>query len=225
MTIIGTPTNLNLNGTTPPPPPGAVNVGTQAGLPYPDPNDPTQVVRDESDFYYPVPVGGSFVISADYQLSDVDSGYTIIANSAIPITVTMPPTAPTLQVGQGRWNVSIRNFGAGLVTVVPNGPNLEGSSANVKLVQGAALLGVSTDGTDYYGIYVPAKVLIAIPSTTRGDFSLVHGLGATPKDAAIKATSTGLIRFQASPSPPWDATNIYLNASADGLTGFLGVSV
>jgi hypothetical protein len=57
---------------------------------------------------------------------------------------------------------------------------------------------------------------VTIPSTTRGDFSLAHGLGVTPSYAFIQSTANGIIRFQ---TTRYDATNVYLNASADGLTG------
>lgn len=58
-----------------------------------------------------------------------------------------------------------------------------------------------------------------------GDFSFAHGLSVVPKEVRIGNTSDGAIRFQAAPSPPWDITNIYLNASDDGLTGFLEITV
>lgn len=66
-------------------------------------------------------------------------------------------------------------------------------------------------------------VQIPIPSTTRGDFSIAHGLGKTPSDVDIKIQSDGLIRFQT--SQLWDATNVYLNASDDGLTGTLVIEL
>lgn len=58
--------------------------------------------------------------------------------------------------------------------------------------------------------------IVAITSTTRGDFSLPHGLAATPAYAFIQNETNGIIRFQ---TTRYDGTNIYLNASADGLTG------
>lgn len=65
--------------------------------------------------------------------------------------------------------------------------------------------------------------IVNIPPTTRGDFTLAHGLGAAPSLVTIGPMNNGLIRFQASPNPPWDDTNVYLNASSDGITGILGV--
>ncbi len=63
-----------------------------------------------------------------------------------------------------------------------------------------------------------ASAELAIPSTTAGDFSLAHGLPVTPSEAWIQITSNGLIRFQPS---RYDGTNVYLNASDDGLTGYV----
>jgi hypothetical protein len=57
---------------------------------------------------------------------------------------------------------------------------------------------------------------IAIPSTTRGNFTLAHGLGTAPLFGWIQNETNGIIRFQ---TTRYDGTNVYLNASADGLTG------
>lgn len=61
---------------------------------------------------------------------------------------------------------------------------------------------------------------IAIPLTTRGDFQLAHGLGTIPLNAQIQLTTNGLIRFQ---TTRYDATYLYLNASADNLQGYVGL--
>ncbi len=60
-----------------------------------------------------------------------------------------------------------------------------------------------------------------IPATTRGAFQIVHGLSRAPRRAMVVMDSDGLIRLQ---NPVrFDATYIYLSASADGLTGFVEV--
>lgn len=61
--------------------------------------------------------------------------------------------------------------------------------------------------------------MLAIGPTTRGNFTVAHGLSAAPSDVDIKMQSDGLIRFQ--PGTMWDATNVYLNASDDGLIATL----
>lgn len=222
----GSPTNVNLNDTVPVSKPDAFNVEWQAGPAYPDPNSPGDWVRDTSACYRTPSVGGVVVLTADYQLSDVDSGWTFVCNSSSAITLTMPIAIPILPNPEGVWNIRIENKGAGVVTVDPNGLNLDGSSSTQTIGKGRGF-SISTDGTNYWssGLSAPTKARIAIPSTTRGDFSLAHGLGVTPSDARINITADGLIRFQASPSPPWDATNAYLNASDDGLTGFLVIEL
>jgi hypothetical protein len=218
MAITGSPTNLNLNDAVPPAPPGAVNIGFQAGLPYPDPNDATQLVRDADGYYFPAPVGGDLILTDDYQLSDVDSGFTIIANSATPITITFPPAPPSLNSGQGVWRVKIKNFGSGLVTIDPNGPNLDGSAATRTLTQGAGFE-VSTDATDYWTFanFGPAPpTILSVPATANpGPFQIAHGLGRAPSAVSIVATSDGFIRLNA---PKFDATYVYLSASDGGLT-------
>ncbi len=64
-----------------------------------------------------------------------------------------------------------------------------------------------------------------INPVTHGDFVFAHGLGVVPMSVRIGNTSDGIIRFQATPVPPWDITDVYLNASDDGLTAFLEVLV
>lgn len=65
-----------------------------------------------------------------------------------------------------------------------------------------------------------------VPFTTpaEGDFAWPHGLGTTPKGCTINpATSGGLGLVEFSQIPRFDATNIYLYASAAGLVGELEV--
>jgi hypothetical protein len=59
---------------------------------------------------------------------------------------------------------------------------------------------------------------IDIPATTAGNFSVAHGMAATPKLALIQMTSAGRIWFQ---TARYDATNVYLVASDSGLTAKL----
>lgn len=58
---------------------------------------------------------------------------------------------------------------------------------------------------------------VAVTSTTRGNFTLAHSLGVTPAFAMVVNETNGIIRFQS--GTRWDGTNLYLHASADGLTG------
>jgi hypothetical protein len=60
-------------------------------------------------------------------------------------------------------------------------------------------------------------VSIPLAPASAGDFTVPHGLGATPALAEIQMTSGGEIWFQ---SPPADGTNLYLVASAPGITGY-----
>ncbi len=72
---------------------------------------------------------------------------------------------------------------------------------------------------EQYLASVPIEFVI--PSTTRGDFQIAHGLSRVPRRAIPVSDSAGLIRLQ---NPVrFDATYIYLNASDDGLTGFVEV--
>jgi len=63
--------------------------------------------------------------------------------------------------------------------------------------------------------------LITVTSDAAGDFTPVpHGLGRTPLAAIPVPTSPGLMRL----TPDlYDATNVFLNASASGVTAFVFV--
>jgi hypothetical protein len=61
-----------------------------------------------------------------------------------------------------------------------------------------------------------ADAEVALTPGAAGNFTVPHGLGASPVFAMVEMTSGGAIWFQ---SPPWDATNLYLVASDAGLTG------
>jgi len=78
-----------------------------------------------------------------------------------------------------------------------------------------------TGGNTQFDVPSVGSAQIPVGPTTRGDFTLAHGLTGTIIDIGIKMQSDGLIRFQ-SPTM-WDATNVYLNASDDGLIATLVV--
>jgi len=58
---------------------------------------------------------------------------------------------------------------------------------------------------------------VSLAPNAPGNFSVAHLLGRTPVGAVIQMTSSGSIWFQA--SLMFDATNVYLVASAAGITG------
>ena len=142
------PVILNLNDTSPPPKPDTFAVEYQLGNIRIDPNT-GNVMGDSSGCYRTPHVGGVVVLTEDYQLSDVDSGWTFVCNSATPFTLTLQGAVPILPNPEGLWNIKIRNLVAGAVTLDPNGLNLDGSASTVTINQGDAYV-ISTDGTDYY---------------------------------------------------------------------------
>lgn len=153
MSVTGIPTNINLNDTNPPAPPDAINIDFQVGASTIDPSDPTKLLRDTSGFYYPPQVGGVLLITEDYELGGPDSGWTFVCDSATPFTISMPPSPPVLQNGQGIWRVRIVNLGVGAVTLNLNGLTLDITSSsplsNPVLQQGQAL-DISTDGSNLF---------------------------------------------------------------------------
>jgi hypothetical protein len=59
--------------------------------------------------------------------------------------------------------------------------------------------------------------LVAVAPASGGNFTVAHGLSATPSAAAVMMTSDGGIWFQL--PTLFDATNLYLTASDAGITG------
>lgn len=61
-----------------------------------------------------------------------------------------------------------------------------------------------------------APTIVALTPTIGGNFTVAHGLSATPTYAVIQMTSDGEIWFQ---TPQYDGTNLYLTASDGEITG------
>jgi hypothetical protein len=218
MAMSTTPTNVNFDDLQPPAKPDSFNIEWQADTPVPDPNSPGDYVRNVSACYQTPPVGGDIVLTADYDLGGPDTGLTFICNSATPITIKLPPAIPQLPNPQGVWRVKIKNVGAGLVTVDPNGLNLDNSAAVVTLSQNSGFE-ISTDNAGYWtfgNFSTSIPTIVSVPATANpGAFQIAHGLGRAPSAVSIVATSDGIIRLNA---PKFDATYVYLSASDGGLT-------
>ena len=124
---------INLNDTTPAAPSGYQNAKWQA-----DSSSPRNVSA-----YFPGS-GGVLVKTADYTAVAADCGKLIVFNSSSPHTLTLPAAAPFAQ-----WNIGVQNIGAGVVTISPNGLNLDGASSSLTLAQTQGLA-ISTDATNYF---------------------------------------------------------------------------
>ncbi len=66
---------------------------------------------------------------------------------------------------------------------------------------------------------IPSGLTTEVPFTSpnAGNFTVPHGLGVIPRSVSIAMTSAGLVWQQV---VRFDATNLYLVASASGLTGY-----
>ena len=81
---MATPTEGNLNATTPAAPSGSANVEFQASAPYPDPNNPSALLRDISANFptlkrFVCPVNGSL---QDFTLPKIPAGVIILVWNA-----------------------------------------------------------------------------------------------------------------------------------------------
>jgi len=63
---------------------------------------------------------------------------------------------------------------------------------------------------------IPAPTEVSLAPSAPGNFTVAHGLGRTPVVGFVQMTSGGEIWFQTS---RYDVTNLYLTASAGGITG------
>ena len=78
----------------------------------------------------------------------------------------------------------------------------------------AGLLGASASALQ------PATATLNVTSPAPGNFSWPHGLGMAPQSITILMTSAGSIWAQ---SPAFDATNVYLSASAPNLSATISL--
>jgi hypothetical protein len=89
-------------------------------------------------------IAGVSVKTANYGILDTDRGKLVVANSASALAFTLPNTIPT-----SSWSVSVQNIAAGVLTVDPNGHNLDGAASTFTLLKGQGMV-LFTDGTNYF---------------------------------------------------------------------------
>ena len=122
-----------------------------------------------------------------------------------PLSAPTPPPAPPSST-----NYLFYNSGSGFYHQAA----AVGASASDALigqvVTSATAVISATPATGIYG-------QVSLAPNAPGNFSVAHLLGRTPVGAVIQMTSSGSIWFQA--SLMFDATNVYLVASAAGITG------
>ena len=124
---------INLDDATPAAPSGFQNAKWQA-----DGSSPRNVSA------YVPGTGGVVVKTADYVATTADCGKLIVFNSAGPHTLTLPAASPFAQ-----WNISVQNIGTGILTISPNGLNIDGAGSSFILAQTQGLA-ISTDATNYF---------------------------------------------------------------------------
>lgn len=106
-------------------------------------------------------IGGATTKAGNTQGQMSDGGQTLVWNTAVPSTYTLPSTPPSAQ-----WFVILRNTGTGALTVSRNGLTIDSRTANLTLYQGDSVM-ISTDNTNYlsssarplsFGIFVPSTM-------------------------------------------------------------------
>lgn len=130
------------------------------------------------------------------------SNYKTITVASGTFTLTLPSSVPT--TGQ---SIRVINYGSGVVTVAPNGINLNGSTSNQTLLAGSAAFPTSmwilSDGTNYFGMTSNGSNIVATSNMLAGDGN-GNGVSAgftaanvVRKDAANTISAAGGIDMSA----------------------------
>jgi hypothetical protein len=171
-----------LNGVTPAAPSGYQNARWQQGPS--TGNDPEYDVPLIPDSCYVPNVGTAVVKTASYTATIADMGTLLVFNSASALTLTLPNPVPlnalVPSTTETRWNVSVQNIGAGLLTISRNGLMIDGAATNLPLNQNSGMV-IYTDGTNYFterGVSAPA-VTLKTNGTTNSSQALLNLVAGT----------------------------------------------
>jgi len=174
-------TSILLNSTSPAAPSGYINAKPQT-----DGATPQQSIT-----HYVPNVGGVAAKTASYTAVAADNGTLVSFNSASAMTLTLPATPPFAV-----WKIAVQNVGAGVLTVSPNGLNLDGAAGSLTLNQNSGLV-VYTDGTNYFtergaATALPsgaANLVVATPNGISGAASLRALVAADLPTSGVTAGS------------------------------------
>ena len=159
--------------------------------------------------------------AGDLGINGVVSGFTLSASSSLtpglasgvifaqgnryaPASAPVPPAAPA-----NAANYLLYNSASGFYYQAGAAGANAGDALVGKVITSATAVTSATQGTRIYG-------QISLAPGAPGNFAVAHLLGRAPIGAVIQMTSTGSIWFQPA---MFDATNLYLVASAGGITG------
>jgi hypothetical protein len=141
---------------------------------------------------YVVAGGASGVLkkTTNYNAAAGDAGYLVSFNdaSAVSYTLLATPSSAT-------WVVDVENIGAGVLTVNPNGANLDGSASSLILEQNQGCR-IYTDGTNYFtqrGVGLGGNVNVQTAS---------YNFAATDQGKAVIANKTSALTFTLLATPP-----------------------
>ena len=159
--------------------------------------------------------------AGDLGINGVVSGFTLSASSSLtpglaggvlfaqgsryaPASALVPPAAPASAA-----NYLFYNSSSGFYYQAGAAGANAGDALIGKIITSAAAVTSVTQATRVYG-------QVSLAPGAPGNFTVAHLLGRAPIGAVIQMTSTGSIWFQPA---MFDATNLYLVASAGGITG------
>jgi hypothetical protein len=159
---------------------------------------------------------------ADLGINGVVSGFTLSTSSTLvpgltngvlyaqgaryaPFSSPVPPPAPG-----STTSYLFYNSGGGFYYQLPAVAATPGDALIGQVVANASAVTAVTQSARIYG-------QVVVGSSASGNFSVPHLLGRVPVGVILQMTSSGAIWFQ--PVTMYDATNLYLVASAGGVTG------
>lgn len=189
------PAPINLNDRLPAARPGRRLISWQA-----DNNTP----RNTTGEY--IAYGGASVKTSSYSAIDLDYGQLLTFFSTSPTTLTLPATPP-----DAGWSLFVENMGRGLLTIDPNGRQIDKSSASLLLNQNQGIY-LTTDGTDYYTERGMASSFGGVKAFTTSYSALL-----TDSGKLLVANSASALQLTLPNPPPTTTWSVFVQNDGAGL--------
>lgn len=189
---------INLNRTTPAAEAGYV-LGRWQRVTTPSSTDPTSGQPVFATSVELANVGGATPKTANYTAVAADCGTLLSFNSGSAVTLTLPATPPPIGTAPTNlWKIAVANIGTGVLTISPNGLDIDGAATSLTLNQGTGI-DIFTDGTNYFTVRGAAgTVAFGGVSAKTANYTAVAG----DSGQLISFTSSGAVTLTLPAMPP-----------------------
>lgn len=170
----------------------------------------------------PLTVGGVLEKTSSYSTVAADNGKLIVFNNASAVTLTLPATTPPFP----QWCVFVENIGAGVLTIDPNGLDLDGSASSLTVGTGSGIY-LTTDGTNYFSerglgplttkgdLYTFSTEAIRLPVGSNGQLLMAESAAATGLAWETPRGNTTVVQLADSTSSPTSGDLASFDADAN----------